>query len=282
MADARLELEYNNRARVPDHAQIFARWSQDAEAFRNAALADGTQASRGLRYGRSPRQIVDVFLPADADPDYLALFIHGGYWQLFEPALFSHMAQGANGRGLGVALVGYDLCPQVDLRSIIGQVRSACFFLWNKFGRRLISSGHSAGGHLTACLVATDWKTLDASLPSDLLAGGMAISGVFDLTPLLDTTINGKLGLGQGTAMQLSPLNWPVPPGRSIDVVVGGDESSEFVRQSRDFATVWSSRGARTLYYEVPGAHHFTVIDGLAGPNDPLVERLLRLRNPVL
>ena len=116
------EVEYNNRARVPEHPQIFERWQRDAAAYREDAKAAG-RADLGLKFGPSERQIVDVFAPQDGAANApLAVFIHGGYWRSLEPAMFSHLARGMNAHGVTVALTGYDLVPQVSIADIMARL----------------------------------------------------------------------------------------------------------------------------------------------------------------
>ncbi len=122
MAAIDYEVEYNNRARVPEHPQIFERWQRDAAAYR-AELSKDHRAELGLKYGDSPRQTIDLFKPRGSDTGKLALFIHGGYWRSLEPSTFSHMARGMNERGITVAVSGYDLCPQVSIGDIIRRPR---------------------------------------------------------------------------------------------------------------------------------------------------------------
>src|SRR5262247_2497604 len=162
------EVEYNNRARVPEHPEIFARWVREAAAYRERMKAD-ENAEIGLAYGPTARQTVDLFFPDTTGHTPLAMFIHGGYWRSFEASAFSHMAAGLNARGIAVAVAGYDLVPQVTIAQIIDEIRTACLFLWRRFGQRLMIYGHSAGGHLAACMVATDWKKLDPKAPADLV-----------------------------------------------------------------------------------------------------------------
>jgi arylformamidase len=267
------EAEYNNRALVPDHPQIFARWTQDAAAFRAAHR----NAELGLSFGGSPRQTIDLFWPGRGQAAPIALFIHGGYWRALDPSSFSHLAAGVNAHGVALAAVGYDLCPAVSIETIIEEIRAAAIFLYRRHGRRLTASGHSAGGHLTACLVATDWKKYGADLPDDLVPAGLSISGLFDLEPLTHTAMNADLHLDAADLPRVSPLHWPVMPGRALDAWVGGVESSEFLRQSREVAEVWGRRGAMTHFVPVPGANHFTVLDPLALPESPMTARLLEL-----
>ena len=106
--------------------------------------------------------------------------------------------------------MGYDLCPIVTIADIIEQARRACVFLWQRFGRKLLVYGHSAGGHLTAAMVATDWHALYPKAPADLAPVGYAISGVFDLTPLVGVSMNQDLRLDAEEARRVSPLFWPV------------------------------------------------------------------------
>ncbi len=140
----------------------------------------------------------------------------------------------------------------------------------------MLVCGHSAGGHLTAAMVATDWHALYPKAPADLVPAGYAISGVFDLTPLTDLTVNQDLRLDADAARRLSPLFWPVAPGRVLDAAVGDLESSEFKRQSRAMADTWRQRKAETRYAEFPG-NHFTVIDALPDPTSAMVGRIAQL-----
>ena len=279
MAAIDYEFEYNLRARVPEHPEIFARWAREAEDYRAETLKRD-RAELGLSYGDTPRQFIDLFLPEAGHTAPLAIFIHGGYWRSFDPSSYSHMARGMNGRGIAVAVAGYDLCPIVTIADIIEQIRRACIFLWQRFGQRMLVTGHSAGGQLAAAMVATDWQALYPKAPADLVAVGYAISGVFDLTPLVGVSINQDLRLDAEAARRLSPLFWPVAPGRVLDAAVGDLETSEFKRQSQAMAQAWRQAKAETNYNEFPG-NHFTVIDALADPASAMVARVAELAQRV-
>ena len=135
-------------------------------------------AELGLAYASGARQPVDLFFPDTTGHTPLALFIHGGYWRSLEPSTFSHMSAGLNSRGIAVAVAGYELCPQVTIAQIIEQIRTACLFLWRRFGQRLMVYGHSAGGHLAACMVAT----VEEARPEG--AGRSGPGRLFDLRPV--------------------------------------------------------------------------------------------------
>jgi len=280
VADIDYEAEYNNRARVPEHPEIFARWTRDAELFRAEALESG-RAELGLSYGDTPRQYFDLFLPEAGAAAPLAIFIHGGWWRSLDPSFYSHVARGPTARGIRVAVVGYDLCPNISIAGIIEQMRRACAFLWERFGRRMSVYGHSAGGHLSAALVATDWPSLYPKAPADLIPAGYSISGVFDLTPLVGISVNQDLRLDATEARNVSPVFWPVQSGRIFDAIAGELESGEFKRQSRAIAQAWRQAGAQTRYEEVAGANHFTIIESLADPQSAMTARVVELAQQI-
>jgi arylformamidase len=168
------------------------------------------------------------------------------------------------------------LCPIVTIADVVEQIRRAFVLLWQRLGRRIFAYGWSAGGHLTAAMVATAWASLYPKAPGDLVPAGYAISGLYDLTPLIGTSMNEDLKLDAETARQVSPLFWPIPAGRSLDAVVGSLESSEFRRQSQIIVQGWQG-AAQTRGEEIAGAHHFNVIAPLADPNSAMVARVAEL-----
>jgi arylformamidase len=271
------EVEYDNRARVPEHPEIFARWKKEGAAYRAAAH----NAKLAVSYGPSLRRTIDLFPAKDDDKAPLALFIHGGWWRSLEPSMFSQTAAGPNARGVSVAVAGYDLCPNCAIADIIEQMRSACLMLWRKRRQRIFVYGHSAGGHLAACMVATDWKAFASDAPADLVPAAYAISGVFDLLPLIHCSQNEDLRLDEAEARRVSPLYWNAPAGRSLDAVVGALESSEFLRQSKTIAETWRQKHALTRYEEIAGTNHFTVIDPLSDPNSAMTARVAALAHSV-
>ena len=253
-----LERQYNNRALVPDHPSVMGRWKAASEAAR-AAHPPGR-----LSYGPGERERMDWF---DAGPGApVAVFIHGGYWQALDESWFSFVAPPLLARGVSVAIPTYDLAPQVGLDRIIEQMRTATEFLADRAGVRPIATGHSAGGHLSACL-----------LSEGRARTAVAISGVFELQPLVSTSLNAALRLDAFEARRRSPADWPAPSGAVLDCVVGGDESTEFVRQSRDMAERWSADGVQTRFDPLPGLNHFTVLDPLFDADSALVRRIAEL-----
>jgi arylformamidase len=268
------EREYNLRAAFPDHAQWFARWAADSAAAR-ASL----EASLDLRYGAGPRQTIDLF-PSAARRGTL-LFIHGGYWRALDKHDHAFVAPPLVAEGIGVAVINYDLCPQVGIARIVEQCREGVAWLRREGARhgvpaeRLVVAGHSAGGHLAAMLVATDWSA--RGLP-EAIAGAATVSGVFDLEPLLQVSMNHDWQLDAPQARALSPLH--LQPHRAVPLVVaaGADETSEYIRQSRQLCARWSEcPGTASGPLLIAARHHFSVLSDLGDPRSALTGALRAL-----
>ena len=262
------EVEYNNRARVPESPALIAGWARDAAAYRVQC------PPRVLAYGRGGRNKIDVFAGHAEGP--IVVFIHGGYWQALDGSWFSHCARGLNAHGISVAVPSYDLCPEVGIEDIVQQMRAATSAL-AKHGQPLVIAGHSAGGHLAACMLATDWCSAGAALPQNPVMAAYAISGLFDLVPLVGTSINKALHLDHASAKAVSPLLWTPPKGGRLDAVVGELESAEYFRQSRSIVEQWGNGGVATQFGVIADANHFTAIAPLADPESPMVARLKQL-----
>jgi arylformamidase len=257
------EAQYNNRAAVPDHPAVMARWKADAEAARAA------HPPTALPYGSGEREVIDLFEAAPDAP--VAIFIHGGYWQALDRSWFSWIAPPLLSHGISVAIPSYDLAPTVRLGRIVMQMREAAETIRSRTGKRPVVFGHSAGGHMAACL-----------LSEGRVSAAVAISGLFDLAPLIPTSLNEALRLDAREAAALSPIHWPVPNGSTpggtvLDGVVGAEETAEFVRQSRDMADFWGGKGVETRFEALAGLNHFTVLDPLADPDSALVKRIVDL-----
>lgn len=259
-----LEAEYNNRARVPDSAAILERWSREAASFRTT----WARSHLDVPYGPSDRERLDLFLPeAQTETAPLALFIHGGYWQALDHRQVSHFARGLLAHGVAVAIPSYALCPAGTIEMAVEQMRRLAAMLCLQTKQHVYAIGHSAGGQLAAMLLGQDYSRFSKALGTQVVPGAMPISGVFELEPLLETSIGLRLGLTPERARALSPRFLPAPGG-ALHCVVGGAESGEFLRQTRDFAAAWGGTEEA-----LPGLDHFTVLDPLTDPDHPLTVR---------
>jgi arylformamidase len=267
---------YNNRELVPEHAQFFARWQESSARARSSL-----KARLDLRYGDRPGETLDLF-PAKNGDGSCMMFIHGGYWRSLDKKDFSFIAPAWVEAGVTLAVVNYDLCPKVAMDEIVRQMLRASRWLWLNAGEhgidqdRLYVSGHSAGGHLTAMMMCALWPQLDARLPKDLWKGGLAISGIYDLRPLVHF-LQTDLRLDPALALRLSPAFLPTATRAPVMTCVGGDESSEFLRQNALLGARWKSTFAGDI--AMPGKNHFSVMDGLAEPSSALFQGAQRLMN---
>lgn len=272
--DDYLAEQYDNSSRVPNAPALIDAYSEDAVAFRER---DGLVADYAMRYGTGARNLLDVFWPDASREAPMAVFIHGGYWQRLDRSDFSHLASGLVDNGIAVAIPSYTLCPDTSVAGIVTEMRRACLLLHQTYQRPLTVFGHSAGGHLAACMFATDWNALHPDLPEGLVQSGLGLSGLYELQPLVRTPINEALGLDDKSAEKSSPLGWLPPALHRFDTWVGSAESAEYHRQSQQLSARWSLLGTSSLHITAEGANHFTIVQGLTDAESPLVQRIVKL-----
>lgn len=258
-----LDAAYNNSAAVADSDRYIAEWLRRSEALR-ARLPDRLN----LVFGDGPRAQLDFFASERPGAPTL-LFFHGGYWQRNTKEGFSFVAEGPLAHGFHVAVAGYTLAPDVAMDDIVGQARTALHWLHRHLATlggdpaRLYISGWSAGGHLAAML-----------MDETRVAGGLTISGIFDLEPIRFSYLNDKLGLDAEQARRNSPLlNLPARAAKLI-LAYGANELPELKRQSRDFRAAWSAHTLPVDMIEVAGCHHYAILEQLARPDGLLTKAL--------
>ena len=231
-------------------------------------------------YGSKERQRYDLFV-ANSGSAPLVVYIHGGYWQRGDRKDFSFVARELNANGITVAVPSYSLAPAASVMEIIDEMTLCLVTLWKKLRRRPLVIGHSAGGHLSAAMLANEWGRV-AGVPADLVRAAYGLSGVYDLAPLIGTSLNQALYLSAGISRAASPMFRPAPAkGRRFVAAVGGDESAEFLRQSREIAQTWEKAGVVTENVVVPGANHFTILEELLRPGSPVLTRITELARDV-
>lgn len=259
------DAQYNNRQRVADSAVQLARW---AEA---SALARGQMTVvLDEPYGESAAERLDVF-PAKVEGAPVLVFIHGGYWRALDKSDHSFIAPAFVEAGAMVVVPNYALCPAVGIDDIALQCTRAVAWAWRharRFGGdpgRIVVAGHSAGGHLAAMLLTCRWPRVDAALPRRVLAGALALSGLYDLEPLrLTPFLQPDLRLTPALVRRLSPAFFPRPAG-PLHALVGADESEEFLRQNQLIRDQWGPTTV-PVCEALPGRDHFSVLTDLVDP----------------
>ena len=281
---ASLDREYDNRAKVPAFTDYLERWSE-----RSRTLRDGSH--REIAYGSSPAETLDLYPAAGAaaagaaahgtGPAPMQVFFHGGYWKSLSRHEFGFVAESFRPAGIATAVVDYGLIPAVTMDELVDQCRRALAWLWEHAGEhgldraRIHISGHSAGGHLVAMLLATDWPAFRTGLPADLIKGGCAISGLYDLEPIRLCYLNEELGLDPDTAARNSPVRLIVRNPAPLLLPVGELEGSEYRRQSEDLASAWRRQGLSPEVLVMTGHDHFSIVDQLGDPESELSRVIL-------
>ena len=272
---AAMDRQYNARAAVPEYAQYFERWRAASARTRVARRCFLDRA-----YGAAAAEMLDIF-PA-RESRALLIFIHGGYWRSLDKSDFSFLAPAFVDAGVTLALVNYGLAPQTSMHDIVRQNCKAAAWIYRNaadYGAdptKLYVCGHSAGGHLTAMLLAAQWPRFDQGLPAQLLSGGLAISGLYDLEPLRHAPfLKDDIGLDADSATHLSPACLRPATAAPLYVTVGGQESEEFHRQARLIAEHWQSAPVRSV--PMPRDNHFSIVDQLGDASSPLFAAALQM-----
>jgi arylformamidase len=265
MDRATLDAAYNNTAAVGQVKRdaYVAEWTKRSQVIR-----DAPGARLDLRYGVGSRQRLDVF-PCGFPASPTLIYIHGGYWQMNDKEPYAFLGEGVLGAGFNLVLIEYTLAPAARMDQIVGEIVSAVAWVIEHAKEidgdpaRVFVSGHSAGGHLTAMAMA------DARL-----AGGVAISGIYDLEPIRLNYLNEKLGLDVAETERNSPMRHFPATAAPLVVTVGLGELPELVRQSEEYAAAWMARGHRGRYLPVPAHDHFSILEELARPKGMILAAL--------
>jgi arylformamidase len=265
-----LERMYNNRQRVPDHGDYFARWAAESALVRRSL-----PCQLDVRYGDGAGETLDAFAAARPRSP-IVVFIHGGYWKAMDKSQHSFVVPALRDLGAAVVVPNYALAPKVGIPDITLQMVRAVAWSWRHArtlggdARRIVVMGHSAGGQLAAMMLACAWNRFEPALPPRLVRAALGISGLYDLQPLLHTpSLQEVLRLTPRQVQAASPARLPAPAHGRLISAVGGDESSEYLRLNRLIQQAWG-RERVPVAAVLPGLNHFSILDALATPRSRL------------
>lgn len=285
-AKAYYDRQYNARASVQDPLAYIARYAQESQA---ALALPG--AVRNQRYSPRETDVLDIYLPPEqAGKAQLApvfIFIHGGYWRALSKNDSAFMAPALTRAGAVVVVPDYDLAPAATLDHIVDQMRQAYAWvvrniaIYGGDADNICVCGSSAGGQLVGMLLTKGWQE-DYDLPANATpASAFALSGLFDLQPLLHTHINAWMQLDDAAAMRNSP-RFLLPDSTThgqcqLRVACGEFESREFHRQSREYLAAWTARCLPGAWVQAPATNHFDLPLQLADPQSAVHQTALEL-----
>ena len=268
-----LEREYNARAANPQFDK------QATYIARSNELLGSLERIADVIYDPASGSKLDLYPAGKGAPVFL--WIHGGYWQGSSKNENVFVVPGLLQRGIAVASIDYTLAPVASIDEIVRQVRAGAAWLlgnasnYGMDAKRLHIGGHSAGGHLVGMLLAGGWKSR-FGIPEQPFGAALAISGLFDLEPLIKTSMNKAVGLTTGSAVRNSPLfHVPRRSEAYLLATCGGAEPSQFHAQTDAYFDAWSAAGNSGRKIDMPGLNHFDIILRLEAPGNPLFDGLL-------
>ena len=256
---------------------------QQESAEMSLKVVNNLDCFKDVQYGNDEPQKLDIF-PAAVDRAPILVDIHGGGWRSGSRNIRSFPASSVTKAGVMWVPIDYGLAPNYSIHQMVDHVRSAIVWLYHnvsKYGgdpSKLYVSGNSAGGHLTGCILMPNWHK-NFGVPSDIIKGACAISGVYDLQALVHAEYgyNDELGMDIETAQNFSPLfNLPTK-GCPLIVSYGAPEPNEFRRQSRVYYEAWKDGGFPATEIVVNGAHHFAMSRQMSDPNSALFQAVTKM-----
>jgi len=268
-----LDAQYNLTAMFPEAAARYEefcwRESEDVRSELDHRL--------NVPFGPTLAEHVDLY-PAGRN---VLVYVHGGFWCLRTSKEFGFVARGPVSQDVATVVTNYDLCPRVTIDEIVRQTRAAVAWTYENaasFGGdpgRIHVAGHSAGGHLVAMLLATDWEG-EYGLPGDIIKGATAISGLYDLAPFPYAFLQPQLQLGHHQILRNSPILRIPDASPPLLVAYGENETDEFKRQSEEYLEAWSAKGLEGELLILQNKNHYEVIDGFLGAESPLCSAILQ------
>lgn len=275
LSDEALSRQFMPRIAVPDHEKWLAE---------DLALSAPVQKSKGarlnVRYGPGTRQVLDIF-PAEKADSPILVWVHGGYWRALSKDHYGFIAPPFLAAGAAVVLINYDLCPNVDLVTLLAQTRAALHWVRGHAAEmgghpdRLVLAGNSAGAHI--CAMALQYTAGADRAPVEAVRAAAFITGIYDLTPIPRIQVSEDVHVTLDQIPGLSPLALPITHKVPSVVAVGADEPEMWIGQSEMYHARLVAAGGRSEYMCIPGRHHFSITRDLANAEAPLTRSMIDL-----
>jgi len=271
---AALNSQYNLRMHVPDFAVYLDKWDSLSRQTEKEL-----ESVKDISYGSLPREKLDIY-PSLIPASKTLVFIHGGYWQRFGKKDFQFIAKAFRDHNVTTVLIEYPLAPEASMDQMVDSCHRAIDWIYHHITdyhgdpAQLYLAGHSAGAHLSAMLMTTDWKPFN--LTNDLIKGACLISGLFNLMPIRLSDINDVLHLDTEEALRNSPVQYAPATHAPVSMVVGGDETPEFLDQSRELYNCWKEHIPIELL-EPEGINHYSIVETILDPESTLHRAIVRL-----
>ena len=268
--DPKIDHDFNARESVASFDEEFG----ELIALSDAAMATLPRRA-DITFDPDSGAKMDLYGVADGRPVFM--WIHGGYWRIGTKEGNAFAAPGLVAHDIAVAVIDYSLAPAVSLEQIVQEIRTAVAWLYREgpgMGldtSRIHVGGSSAGGHLTGAVLADGWRQ-DFGLPADMIGAALALSGIYDLEPLLHTQVNGWMNMDMGTVEALSPIRH-IPQKADVHLIlsVGGQERDGFLRETAAYAEAWEAKGHQLTQIDMPAYNHFDITGTLSDPAATLV-----------
>lgn len=249
------QFEYIEGQLRSSHAALFERFAMENDR----AVREG-QPALDLAYGPGLRQTMDLFRTPGRRKAAVSYF-HAGYWQSRDKSGFRFLASALAADGFDVALINYPLSPQMSVSNIVAAASASLTKLAALTDNApLLLIGHSAGAHIAVELGMQ--PRADCTV-----AGIISISGVFNLAPLIGTSVNEKLALNAATARAASPLHRVVSGAPRALFAVGSLETQAFRDQTAKISAAWVAAGNDSNQITVSNADHFSILTELSNEN---------------
>ena len=284
--DAERERAYSPSSCIGGNYQPFiAAYGEHSRAAREHTLALGARWL-DVRYGSGAAQRMDLCLPPAPAPGGagLLVFIHGGYWQELSARDSLFAAAPCAERGLAFCAIDYTLAPAATVAGIVAECRAALRFLAEQGSQcgidpaRIVIAGSSAGAHLAAMVCLPSWRNGEQEQPRALHPlGAVLLSGIYQLQPLVGTSINDALGLDARQARSQSPLLQSLRGFPPALVCWGEVETPAFKAQSQRFAAVLRAVRTDCVTLQAAQRNHFDLALDLADPGTALGRHTLGL-----